>query len=205
MIWSMEDTTDINATGSTTTVYFWKKSLMWNISSCAKERRKRYNQELYQLYWSPDIVRTTEAAGLRWTGQLHRMGNNDTSKRSPGSHADSIRHCFHNVKIGSHYFHTNLLARKNLHLPLYSLLPSCFTQWFFLPLAPPRNWNCDIPHNFSFYSLVVNKTISQPNPVKADTLLNGTCDGGLDWATSDIVPSKTVRAVPTVPVYFSVE
>ena len=76
------------------------------------------------------------------------MGNNDTSKSSPGSHADSIRHCYHNVKIESYYFHTNLLAQKNLHLPLYGLLPSCFTQRFFLPLAPPRNRNCDTPDNF---------------------------------------------------------
>jgi len=83
-----------------------------------KRKRKRYNQELYQLYWSPDIVRTTKAAGLWWTGQLQRMGNNNTSKRSPGSHADSTHHCYHNIKMESHYFCTNLLAQKNLHLPL---------------------------------------------------------------------------------------
>jgi len=100
----MKQTTDINAKRSTTTVYFWKKSLIWNIRSCARERRKRYNHELYQLYWSPDIVRTTKAAGLWWTGQLQRMGNNDTPKRSPGSHADSIHHCYHNVKMESHYY-----------------------------------------------------------------------------------------------------
>jgi len=32
------------------TVYFWKKNLMQNIWSCAWERRRRYNQELYQLH-----------------------------------------------------------------------------------------------------------------------------------------------------------
>jgi hypothetical protein len=30
---------------------------------CACKRRIRYNQELYQLYWSQDIARTTKAAG----------------------------------------------------------------------------------------------------------------------------------------------
>ena len=28
---------------------FWKKNLMQNIWSCARERRVRHNQELYQL------------------------------------------------------------------------------------------------------------------------------------------------------------
>jgi hypothetical protein len=27
-------------------------------------RRIRYNQEMYKLYWSLDIIRTTKAAGL---------------------------------------------------------------------------------------------------------------------------------------------
>jgi hypothetical protein len=171
-----------------------------------KRKRKRYNQELYQIYWSPDIVRTTTATGLWWTGQLKRMGNNNTPKRSPGSHADSIHHCYHNVKMESHYFHTNLLAQKNLHLPLYGLRPSCFTQRFILPLAPPGKWNsCDTCHSFNFYSLVVKNTTSQPNPVKADTLHNGTCDTGFNCATSDIIHSKTLTAVPIVSIYFSVE
>jgi hypothetical protein len=77
-----------------------------------KRKRKRYNQELYQLYWLPYIMRTTTAAGLWWTGQLQRMGNDDTRKSLPGSLADSIHHCYHNVKMESHYFHTNLLVQK---------------------------------------------------------------------------------------------
>ena len=118
-------------------------------------------------------MRTTTALGLWWTGQLQRMGNNDTRKSSPVSHADSIHHCYHNVKMESHYSYTNLLVQKNLHLPLYGLLSSCFTQWFILPLAPSRNWNsCDTPHNFSFYSLVVKKTTSQPNPGKLTVQLS---------------------------------
>jgi len=60
------------------TVYCWKKRLTQNIRSCTWERRTRYNQELYKLYWSWAIATTATAAGLWWTGQLQRIRNNYT-------------------------------------------------------------------------------------------------------------------------------
>jgi hypothetical protein len=37
------------------------------------ERRMRYNQELYRLYWSPDIIRKIKVAWFPWAGHLQRM------------------------------------------------------------------------------------------------------------------------------------
>jgi hypothetical protein len=64
--------TDINAIGSTTTMYFLKKHFMQNIWSCAWERRVRHNQELHQLYWSMEIA-TTKAAWLWRTMHMQRI------------------------------------------------------------------------------------------------------------------------------------
>ena len=48
----------VNAIGSTMTVYCWKIQVTQN----ARDRTIRCNQELYKLYWSWDIARTTKAA-----------------------------------------------------------------------------------------------------------------------------------------------
>ena len=38
------------------------------------EWRKQHNEELNDLYSSPNIVRVTKARRMRWTGQAARMG-----------------------------------------------------------------------------------------------------------------------------------
>jgi len=81
---------DINAIGPSTTVYVRKKCLTYNTWSCAWDRRLWYNQDQYKLYCSQDIVRTTTAAVLRWTRQIQKIGNNDTTQISPGPHRFSL-------------------------------------------------------------------------------------------------------------------
>jgi hypothetical protein len=36
-------------------------------------RRRRYNEELYQLYAEPDIVKRIRSVKLRWGGHIVRM------------------------------------------------------------------------------------------------------------------------------------
>jgi hypothetical protein len=38
------------------------------------ERRKLHNEELHNLYSSPDIIRQTKSRQMRWTGHVARMG-----------------------------------------------------------------------------------------------------------------------------------
>jgi hypothetical protein len=40
-----------------------------------------YNQELYQLYRSSDIVSTIKRGRLRWAGHTQRMSSNDMPRR----------------------------------------------------------------------------------------------------------------------------
>jgi hypothetical protein len=42
----------------------------------------RYNQKLYQLYRSPDIIRAIKVARLRWAGHIQRMDRSEMSKRT---------------------------------------------------------------------------------------------------------------------------
>jgi hypothetical protein len=39
-----------------------------------EERRKLHNEELYDLYSSPNIVRMIKSRRMRWTGHVARMG-----------------------------------------------------------------------------------------------------------------------------------
>jgi len=39
-----------------------------------KEWKAKYNQELYQLYRSQDIINTMKVGRLRWTGSLQNIG-----------------------------------------------------------------------------------------------------------------------------------
>jgi hypothetical protein len=41
-------------------------------------RRKRYNQELYELFNEPDIVKYIKINRLGWAGHVIRMDNNRT-------------------------------------------------------------------------------------------------------------------------------
>jgi hypothetical protein len=41
----------------------------------------RYNQELYQLYHWPDIIRAIKAARLRWAGHIQIMDRSEMPKR----------------------------------------------------------------------------------------------------------------------------
>jgi hypothetical protein len=40
----------------------------------------RYNQELYQLYRTPDIIREIRVARLRWAGHVQRMDRSEMPK-----------------------------------------------------------------------------------------------------------------------------
>jgi len=39
-----------------------------------KEWKAKYNQEMYQLYRSQDIINTMKVGRLRWTGSLQNIG-----------------------------------------------------------------------------------------------------------------------------------
>jgi hypothetical protein len=41
----------------------------------------RYSQELYQLYWSPNIIRAIKVARLQWAGHIQRMDRSEMPKR----------------------------------------------------------------------------------------------------------------------------
>jgi hypothetical protein len=43
-------------------------------------RRRRYNEELYQLYAEPEIVKWIRSARLRWAGHIVHMRESDPSK-----------------------------------------------------------------------------------------------------------------------------
>ena len=43
--------------------------------------RIRYNQELYQLYKTPDIIQTIKIARLRWLGHVKRMNEGEMPRR----------------------------------------------------------------------------------------------------------------------------
>jgi len=45
------------------------------------EWRRRHNEELHNLYASPDIVRVMKSRRLRWAGHVARMGNERTAAR----------------------------------------------------------------------------------------------------------------------------
>ena len=36
--------------------------------------RKLHNEELYHLYFSPNIIRVTKSREMRWTGHVTHMG-----------------------------------------------------------------------------------------------------------------------------------
>jgi len=38
------------------------------------EWRRRYNEELYNLYFSPDNIRVIKSRKMRWAGHVARMG-----------------------------------------------------------------------------------------------------------------------------------
>jgi hypothetical protein len=44
-------------------------------------RRIRYNNELYQLFGEPDIIKETEARRLRWLGHLFRINENHPCRK----------------------------------------------------------------------------------------------------------------------------
>ena len=46
-----------------------------------EEWRIWYNQEVYHLYESSDIITMIKAAKLQWAGHLQRIGCNETSRR----------------------------------------------------------------------------------------------------------------------------
>jgi hypothetical protein len=43
----------------------------------AEECRKRYNQELHDLYSSPNIVRVIKSRKIRWAGHVAQMGRGE--------------------------------------------------------------------------------------------------------------------------------
>ena len=40
--------------------------------------RKVHNEDLYDLYWAPNIVRVIKSRRMRWTGHVARMGTGET-------------------------------------------------------------------------------------------------------------------------------
>jgi hypothetical protein len=44
--------------------------------------RRRYNEELYELYAEPDIVKWIRSARLRWAGHIVRMRESDPARKS---------------------------------------------------------------------------------------------------------------------------
>jgi hypothetical protein len=44
--------------------------------------RRRYNEELYQLYAEPEIVKWIRSARLRWAGHIVRMRESEPSRKS---------------------------------------------------------------------------------------------------------------------------
>jgi hypothetical protein len=43
--------------------------------------RKMYNEELHNLYSSPNIIRMIESRRMRWTGNVGRMGETRNAYR----------------------------------------------------------------------------------------------------------------------------
>ena len=43
--------------------------------------RKRYNNELYEIYGEPAVMNIIKAGRLRWAGHIMRMGSADIPKR----------------------------------------------------------------------------------------------------------------------------
>ena len=39
--------------------------------------RKLHNEEFYEMYWSPNIIRVTKSRIMRWTGHVARMGREE--------------------------------------------------------------------------------------------------------------------------------
>jgi hypothetical protein len=46
------------------------------------QRRRWYNEELYQLYAEPEIVKWIRSARLRWAGHIVRMRESDPARKS---------------------------------------------------------------------------------------------------------------------------
>ena len=42
------------------------------------EWRKQHNEELKDMYFSPDVVRVIKSRRMRWAGHLARLGGEDT-------------------------------------------------------------------------------------------------------------------------------
>jgi hypothetical protein len=41
--------------------------------------RKRHNEQLYDFYTSPDIIRSIKSRRMRWAGHVARLGKNKTA------------------------------------------------------------------------------------------------------------------------------
>jgi hypothetical protein len=46
------------------------------------EWRRLHNEELYALYYSPNIIRVIKSRGLRWEGNVARMGERGSAYRA---------------------------------------------------------------------------------------------------------------------------
>jgi hypothetical protein len=44
--------------------------------------RRRYNEELYQIYAEPEIVKWIRSARLRWAGHIERMRESDPARKT---------------------------------------------------------------------------------------------------------------------------
>jgi len=49
-----------------------------------REWRKLHNEELNELYWSPNIVRVIKSRRMRWMGHIARMGDERRIQGSGG-------------------------------------------------------------------------------------------------------------------------
>jgi hypothetical protein len=62
----------------------FERKILRNIFGLIQEKgewRPRYNQELYQLYRSSDILSTIKSGRLRWAGHIKRMSSSDMPRR----------------------------------------------------------------------------------------------------------------------------